>query len=84
MRESAQTKAVRILGEGRLVLSHVDTDHVLARCRGDGTTHNLGWTKHAYWWCTCPVTTDRCSHLRALRLVVDRRATPINVKDHTP
>jgi uncharacterized Zn finger protein len=70
MRENAASKGRRYLCEGRL---HVETVHphgVAATCRGDGVRYQLGWQPGPGWWCTCPVLTDQCAHLIALRLVV--------------
>lgn len=70
MREDAATKAKRLLGEGRLIVVAVDRRGVRATCRGEGAVHELGWRPSTGWICSCPVVTDQCSHLRALRHVV--------------
>jgi hypothetical protein len=67
-RESAAAKADRLLLEGRLVVTHAGPGRVVARCRGEGTIHRLGY-QSGFWTCSCPVRTDACSHLRALRRV---------------
>jgi hypothetical protein len=69
VRENAAAKGRRILGEGRLTISAVDDDTILARCKGDGIVHRLGWDASRGWWCSCAVVTTNCSHLLALRSV---------------
>jgi hypothetical protein len=73
-RESIAAKAARYLTEARLTITAVDGDHVTATCRGDGEVYDLGHTPGQGWHCTCPVWTDRCSHLIALRSVTVRRS----------
>lgn len=69
MRESSHAKALRYLTEGRLIVTSVDRDRVASTCRGDGTVHLQAYSS-GMWRCTCPVRTDQCAHLRALRHVV--------------
>ena len=64
--------AVRYLSEGRIVTG-VDGDQVTATCRGDGEVYQLGHEARRGWWCSCPVRSDRCAHLIALRSVTIRR-----------
>jgi hypothetical protein len=71
--ETAATKAARYLAEGRLVVTLVDADLIVASCRGDGEIHQLGHEPGRGWWCTCPARGYQCAHLRGLRLVVVRR-----------
>lgn len=68
-RETAAMKAVRYLGEGRLILERVEHGRVAATCRGDGATYRLRFEWGA-WSCSCPARGDGCCHLRAVRLVV--------------
>jgi hypothetical protein len=68
VRESAASKAERLLLEGRLVITSARPRHVIARCRGEGAIHRLGF-QSGLWTCSCPVRTDACSHLIALRRV---------------
>lgn len=72
-RETVEEKAHRYLTEGRLVLTRVFGDHVNAVCQGETGTYDLGYAPSRGWWCSCPVRTDRCSHLTALMLVTIRR-----------
>ena len=72
-RETTAGKACRYLTEGRLIVIGVDGDRVTATCRGDGKVYQLGHAPGHGWHCTCPVRTDRCAHLTALRLVTVRR-----------
>jgi hypothetical protein len=68
-REDAATKARRLLAEGRLTL-RVLSEHVIeASVRGDSAlVYTTRWDR-AGWACTCEART-RCSHVRALQLVV--------------
>ena len=72
-RETTAAKATRYLVEGRLIVTEVSGDHVAAACRGDGEVYRLGHAPGRGWHCSCPVRTDRCAHLAALRLVTVRR-----------
>jgi hypothetical protein len=65
-------KATRLLTSGRLRVTRVDGDVIVAECRGDsGEVYSLGHDpyKTPHWRCTCPAKTD-CSHLAALWSVV--------------
>jgi hypothetical protein len=71
-RETAGTKALRLLASGRLSVTGVGTNTIDATCRGDSAqVHACGFDA-GRWYCSCPGTGDRCSHLIALRLVVVR------------
>lgn len=71
-RESAPTKALRLLATGHLTVVSVQPSRILATCLGDsGDVHHLGFDVGA-WSCSCPYPRDRCAHLIALRLVVTR------------
>lgn len=74
MTQTIEEKAAAILAEGRLRVERVD-GAVVAACRSsDGQTlYRLGFDpRNRQWRCTCPVPgRRRCSHLAALRLVVD-------------
>jgi hypothetical protein len=72
-RETIEAKARRYLTEGRLVVTRVLGDEVTAVCMGKTGAYDLGHTPGRGWWCSCPVRTDRCSHLAALWLVTIRR-----------
>jgi hypothetical protein len=67
-REGAEAKGRRYVIEGRLVVEHVGSGEVRARCRGDGAIYRLGY-RNGRWACSCPAL-GNCSHLVALRLVV--------------
>jgi uncharacterized Zn finger protein len=73
-RETIAGKAGRYLTEGRVVVTGVLGDTVTAVCQGETGAYDLGYTPGRGWWCTCPVRTDKCSHLAALMLVTVRRA----------
>jgi uncharacterized Zn finger protein len=68
-RESAAVKARRYLCEGRVILTRVTPSLVVAHVRGDGTVHRCSYLA-GVWSCSCPVRTDQCAHLLAVRLVV--------------
>jgi uncharacterized Zn finger protein len=74
-RETVAAKAARYLTEGRLTIEYVVGDTVRASCRGSGELYRLGHEPGRGWWCSCPVRTDQCSHLAALRSVTVRRAS---------
>lgn len=67
-RENADTKARRLLVEGRLDVEHRLGREIRASVRGDsGEVYSVEHSAGA-WSCTCPALT-RCSHTRALQLV---------------
>jgi uncharacterized Zn finger protein len=68
MREDARTKAIRMLGEGRILLEHVKGRSIVATVRGDSgaiyrVSHEAGG-----WSCDCEARST-CSHVRAVMLV---------------
>jgi uncharacterized Zn finger protein len=69
-REHPRAKAARLLLEGRLTLLSAHAGRVTARVRGDQQSYHLGFTR-GHWWCHCPETKGRCSHLLALASVID-------------
>lgn len=69
MRENAALKARRYLTEGRVIVHRVTPSLVVASCRGDGTMHRCRY-EAGIWSCTCPVRSNGCAHLLAVRLVV--------------
>lgn len=69
-REDAQTKARRLLSEGRVTIRSLTSDRIVADVRGDSAeVHEVGWDPDG-WHCSCPAR--RCSHVRALMLVALR------------
>jgi hypothetical protein len=66
-RENAETKGRRYLVEGRLLVERVDSNGIVATCRGNGAKYRLGHNG-TVWGCTCRAR-GICSHLTALRLV---------------
>jgi uncharacterized Zn finger protein len=72
---SAESKAHRLLTEGRLTVEEMREDGtIVARARGfsDGEMYALGYdSTRKQWRCTCPAR-SRCCHLIALQLVVLR------------
>jgi len=70
-RENKQDKGTRLLTHGRLTVTKVDGDRVVAECRGDsGEVYELGY-ENGRWNCSCLARTD-CSHLSALWRVTVR------------
>lgn len=75
MAETVEEKALRLIREGRLTIQRVDRDEgwVVAHCRGDTGGYALGWDPIVgQFRCTCPEMKGQCSHLYALKLVVER------------
>ncbi len=82
MAETKHDRAVRFLGERRLVVHTVEltddgTGLVVATCRGDsGAVHKLGWRPDQNrWGCTCEANKRfrrECAHLVALKMIVVR------------
>ena len=69
MREDAASKARRLLAEGRVTMRVITTDEIVAEVRGDSArTHSTGWDPGG-WYCDCDAR-SRCSHVRAVQLVV--------------
>lgn len=75
MTETLEEKAEAILIEGRLRVRQITPRAIIATCLStdDETVYWLGFDgARRQWRCTCPVPGRRaCSHLAALRLVVD-------------
>ena len=80
MAETLETKAVKILAEGRLTVERVDKSGlVVASVRSfSGEVHRLGYDprpKFSEWRCGCEANAKfgrRCSHLIALQRVTVR------------
>jgi hypothetical protein len=71
-RETIAEKAVRLIAERRLAILLVGRGVVMARVRGDsGVTYHVGREPRRGWWCGCESRGDKCSHIAALRLVID-------------
>lgn len=69
MRETAQVKAVRLVGSGRVTVRRIEPDLIVAVVRGDSAReYGVSWAPSG-WACTCPAL-SRCSHVRAVMLVV--------------
>jgi hypothetical protein len=75
-RETVEQKARRYLAEGRIVVTRVLGDTVDAVCQGQEGSYELGYRPGRGWFCSCPVRTDDCCHLRALWLITIRRRAP--------
>lgn len=64
-RENKADKGTRLLIQGRLTVTKVAGDLVVAECKGDsGEVYELGFS-NGHWFCGCLARTD-CSHLSAL------------------
>jgi hypothetical protein len=72
-RETLESKALRLLAEGRLCVLLVDAEHIEARVRGSDAEHLTGYRRGG-WWCSCEAhrVGRRCSHIAALQLVTVR------------
>lgn len=68
-RETARTKADRLLLEGRVAITTVTTTTVSAMVRGEGHHYRAGYRNGA-WHCSCPARSDGCSHIYSLKRVV--------------
>jgi len=82
--ESLEDKAVAVLAEGRLRVRMMRPDGlVVAHVTGRTGEYDLGYDPaRREWRCTCPVPGRRpCSHLLALRLVVDEPRAPARRDD---
>jgi hypothetical protein len=69
VRESARTKATRLLVEGRVVVELVHPGEVTARVRGEGRIYAAGWRPETGWFCDCEARRD-CSHILSLKRIV--------------
>jgi uncharacterized Zn finger protein len=69
VRETVAAKAARLAGSGRVTLRRLDENLIVASVRGDSArVYDVEWNPDG-WWCTCPAM-RRCSHIRAVQLVV--------------
>jgi uncharacterized Zn finger protein len=75
VRENAEYKARRYLGEGWLTVEQVSENLVRATCRGSGAIYDVGWTAKFGWSCSCPCLSRRCAHLLALQLITVRKGS---------
>lgn len=70
MRETAATKAERLLTSGRVVIVRVEGRYVQAVVRGDTEGHHLVEHAGGRWTCDCTgAPYGRCSHRMAVMLV---------------
>lgn len=85
MTATIEEKAVAILTSGRLTVTRLFGDGlIVAEVVGTrGAVYYLGYDpRRREWRCTCPVPGRRaCSHLAALRLVVDEPGAPLHNRD---
>ena len=73
-RESAHMKGVRLLAMGRVRIQSVRAGRAWATVLGDSGSYSVGCS-HSRWHCTCEGHGDRCSHIAAVRMVVDLSCT---------
>jgi hypothetical protein len=71
--DTLESKALRLLAEGRLCVLLVDAEHIEARVRGSEAEHVTGYRRGG-WWCSCEAHRfgRRCSHILALQRVTVR------------
>jgi hypothetical protein len=74
-RESVQTKARRLLAEGRVEVIRRVGGLAIARVRGTAAVHEVRWQRELGWTCSCDAGAPRrsCSHQVAGQLVVVER-----------
>jgi len=72
-RSSLTERALRLIADGRLVVTLVDGEQVQATVRGTDTTHLVGYRRGG-WYCDCQAHQygQRCTHLAAVQLVCRR------------
>lgn len=75
-RETVEAKAGRLLVSGRVWIERVEADLVAARVMGDTGAHDVVWSAEDGWWCSCPASVQRCSHVLAVELVADPDPEP--------
>lgn len=69
-RENAATKARRLLTEGRVTITHVDSREVAAIVKGDSGAIYSVMHRPGKWSCSCDASPyGRCSHLLAVQLI---------------
>jgi len=69
-RESAFTKARRLLAEGRITIRRADDRTLTAEVRGDSAhVYHTGFERE--WYCSCAhaAPSTKCSHVLALMLI---------------
>lgn len=69
-RESAVTKASRLLVEARVTVQLVSRRRVFARVRGADRFHSVTWNGDLGWRCSCAAMKPTCSHVCAVQRVV--------------
>lgn len=75
-RETADTKARRLLTSGAVTLMAVSPPRIIAHVTGDHDRYQVAWTPVVGWVCECPDLQRRCSHLQAVQLVTLPTPTP--------
>lgn len=73
MREAADVKALRMLGERRVDIVKADRRGIWALVRGDGGMYKAKWTRTPggllMGECSCAAIGPTCWHLKALRCI---------------
>lgn len=71
-RENAETKARRLLVEGRVMIRRLDERGALTDVRGDsGVLRRVIFDAFAELWsCDCPARSEKCAHVLAVAAVV--------------
>ncbi len=72
-RESLQEKALRLIRDGRLIVTLVDGERIEAHVRGTDAEHVVTYQRGG-WRCSCEAArfNQRCSHLASVQLVTRR------------
>jgi uncharacterized Zn finger protein len=67
-RENAQSKGLRYLASGRVLIRRAGPDHVEATVRGNGYLWRVEY-RDGWWRCDCPAR-SKCAHRYAVEQVV--------------
>ena len=74
-RENAASKALRLLVSGRVRVRLVRKGRVWVEVRGDsGKIRNVRFAQ-GVWRCSCDAGANRCSHARAVWLIIAQEAS---------
>ena len=72
-KETAETKARRLLAEGRVRVLWSTDLAVTAHVRGDSGVYDVAWTRlPGRWSCTCACYGQSCSHVAAVKAITVR------------
>lgn len=71
MRPLVEDKARALLVAGAVTIEHVDELDVRATVAGYSGRYLVTRTLGAGWWCSCPARPSACSHVSAVRRVIE-------------